>query len=238
MTGNFYDGKWKEWDDMIKYSPAPRHRRRMIIKMIKRYSRPGLSLHDIGCGNGVLLSEIKRKIHNLKLSGSDISSAVIGENRKKQGDIRFYAFDIGKEIDHPGQYDIITCSEVLEHVENMETALKNLNRLLKPQGVAILTVPGGKIYPIDEAVGHYRHFSDTSLFDGMFEVTARLQWGFPFFNLYKWAINLRPGKMLEKFNSHEYSGSKKFVSNFINLLFYLNLPLWGYQTVLVLKRKE
>lgn len=239
MNRDFYDKKWGEWDNMIKYSPAPRHRRRMILKMIRRHLPPrtGLSFHDIGCGNSVLLLEIKRKINHLQLSGSDVSTAVIENNKKKYTDITFYPFDIGKEIDHPPQYDMITCSEVLEHVENIDAALQNLDRFLKPEGILILTVPRGKIYPIDKLVGHYRHFLDMSLFDEMFEVKECIKWGFPFFNLYKWVINLYPEKTLKGFNSNKYGTSKKLIASFINFLFYLNLPAWGNQMVLVLKKR-
>jgi SAM-dependent methyltransferase len=42
----------------------------------------------------------------------------------------------------PGSIDFITCTDVLEHVEPpIEGAFDNMRRLLKPGGVAILTVP-------------------------------------------------------------------------------------------------
>ena len=42
----------------------------------------------------------------------------------------------------PGSVDFITCTDVLEHVEPpIERAFDNMRRLLKPGGVAILTVP-------------------------------------------------------------------------------------------------
>lgn len=178
-----------------------------------------------------------KKKFQLRLSGSDISTSVIENDRKQYDDIKFSSFDIGEEIFHSDRYDIITCCEVLEHVANAETVLRNLKKMLKPNGVAILTIPGGNIHPIDKLVGHYRHFSDSSLFDEIFEVKEFMKWGFPFFNLYKWAINLRPEKTLKEFNSSRYGLSKRLISNLINFLFFFNLPVWGNQIVVVLKQR-
>jgi len=43
------------------------------------------------------------------------------------------------------KFDIIICNHVLEHIENDELALKELFRVLRPNGTAILQVPYSKI---------------------------------------------------------------------------------------------
>jgi len=40
-----------------------------------------------------------------------------------------------------GSFDIITCIEVLEHVQNQDRALYQISRILKPNGVFVLSVP-------------------------------------------------------------------------------------------------
>jgi len=55
----------------------------------------------------------------------------------------------------PDSFDFITCSDVLEHVEPpVERTFDNMRRLLKPGGVAILTVPT----TLDPAT--HEHFHD------------------------------------------------------------------------------
>jgi len=56
--------------------------------------------------------------------------------------------------------DVIFCSEVLEHIEDYEKALKEMSRVLKKNGNLILTVPVYKKYWgfDDEFVEHYRRF--------------------------------------------------------------------------------
>lgn len=61
--------------------------------------------------------------------------------------------------------DIALCSEVLEHVKDYEKALKEISRVLKKGGGAIITVPIHMKYwkDDDEFVGHYRRFNPNEL---------------------------------------------------------------------------
>ena len=83
MTKNFskqfYDKAWQSWGDMIKYSPAPRHRRRMIIKLLDQVSFE--TILDVGCGSGVMLNLLQKK-YDVKISGIDISENITGEQNK------------------------------------------------------------------------------------------------------------------------------------------------------------
>lgn len=236
MKSSFYDVKLDQWDDMLIYSPAPRHRRRVVLKLLKKYAQENASLHDIGCGNGFFLREIKKKFNNLALSGSDISEITINRINKLFEDINFTVFNFGKKINGElDRYDIITCCEVIEHIENLKIAINNFKKILKPGGIVILTLPRGKIYPIDKMVGHYRHFDDILIFKNYFSVVKQIHWGFPFLNLYKWAINLFPEFMNETFCNAKYYRLKKILSNFLYYLFFFNLPFGGNQLVLILK---
>ncbi len=50
--------------------------------------------------------------------------------------------DLGKKLDIPDQYaDYILCQEGIEHLSDQLAALKELNRILKPGGILILTTP-------------------------------------------------------------------------------------------------
>ena len=66
-----------------------------------------------------------------------------------------------------GQYDFVICSEVLEHVPApVEQSFENLARLLRPGGVALITVP----YSLDEATRE--HFPDLGRW-GLAEIEGR-----------------------------------------------------------------
>ncbi len=59
----------------------------------------------------------------------------------------------------------IVCSEVLEHVPDYESGLKEIARVLKTKGAAIITVPIHQKYwkDDDDFVGHLRRFNPSTL---------------------------------------------------------------------------
>lgn len=112
---------------------------RRCIAMHKGYSG---SIVDIGCGQGLLLKEL-RKVANqdATFSGTDISAEmcrITKENNPdaiiKQGDAEDLPFD-------DNQFDIVFMTEVLEHLLDYPKALSEVKRVLKTDGVFIVTVP-------------------------------------------------------------------------------------------------
>ena len=60
-----------------------------------------------------------------------------------------------------GSVDSVVCVNVLEHIKDDLTGLRNIHTALEPGGRAIILVPQGQdIYgTLDEALGHYRRYS-------------------------------------------------------------------------------
>jgi glycosyltransferase involved in cell wall biosynthesis len=63
------------------------------------------------------------------------------------------------------QMDTIVCLNVLEHVEDDMTGLRNIHSILVQGGRAIILVPHGQevFGTLDEALGHFRRYSETEL---------------------------------------------------------------------------
>lgn len=78
----------------------------------------------------------------LEAEGYDLSDAAINYAAEKLPSIRFFSGDLDDLLgDREQHYDLIFSSEVIEHVFDVHTWLSNLNRLLKPSGMLILTTP-------------------------------------------------------------------------------------------------
>ncbi len=222
-----YDKGWGAWGDMIDFSPAPFHRRRLILKTAT--SLEFKSVLDVGCGNGALLREFERR-SLLKLVGIDLSELVIKENGKRVSNLRFHALDISKNaLDE--KFDLVICSEVLEHIDDLAGALANLCRMCRRY--LIITVPTGKVFPIDTKMGHVRHFSAAEIRDRLkphgLKVLLLKEWGFPFHTLYKYLINLRANASLDRFANAKYGRVEMLISRLLRLLFYLNIHMGGLQ---------
>ncbi|MBN2137994.1 MAG: class I SAM-dependent methyltransferase [Sedimentisphaerales bacterium] len=228
-----------KWDDVHKYSPAPRHRRRIIMKMIRNLDFADCL--DIGCAQPFFLQEVSKK-RRTRIAGCDISENVIQSNRKLFPDAEFFVADISKPLEHNAQYDLVSCSEVLEHVKDWQAAVSNIARLCRRW--LIITVPSGRVYPIDKHIGHIRHYQGEELLSelakaGFSPVKVR-KWGFPFHTMYKYAINAVLHDTLYKtFAEEDYGIVKKAISNILYVLFFCNdLFNHGSQFVALMEKRN
>lgn len=91
-------------------------------------------------------------------------------------------------------YDIVLCTEVLEHVPSPAAVLKELHRILKPSGQLFITVPQG--YGIHGEPYNYFYFTryglELVLREAGFEVKAIRERGGYFYYLYDRLANAIP----------------------------------------------
>ena len=103
----------------------------------------GLSVADAGVGPGIALKELLRGSHPAHIVGFDYSRAALETARQMLPSGRFEHRGI---YDEPyEQFDVVICTEVLEHLERPADALNLLVRMLRPGGCLLLTVPDGRI---------------------------------------------------------------------------------------------
>jgi len=234
--GEFYDEAWQKWNEMIRFSPAPRLRRTRIIGWLKRYSFA--SLLDVGCGNGEFLLQLHRSLPDVRLAGTDISGAVIEANRQALPNLEFSTLDLDFET-LPRRYDMVTCMEVIEHCGNHADAVRHLAEMTGR--CLFLTVPCGPLFEIDRRVGHTHHFGPAEISQLLQSAGLRVvrleQWGFPFFNLYKYAINFRPDAACAAFLSNKpYSIPQKILAVLTYAMFRISMPFGGYQLFVIAER--
>lgn len=205
---------------MICYSPALFHRRRTIVNISR-----GLDFEnvlDVGFGNGEMLAAFAQEF-TAKLIGVDLSEAGINMNRKKFSGATFERVDLEQEP-LGRAFDLVICSEVLEHCDDQAAAATNLRAMTS--GHLIASVPTGPVFPIDRAMGHHAHFTRESLYrlleDAGFEVRFVRRWGFSLYSLYKGAINMRSEQTMQSFAGCTYGSVQRFTGNLLRSLFYLN----------------
>jgi len=98
---------------------------------------------DIGCGYGYgswLLSKQARRV-----VGIDSSDEVIVEARKRyrNENLTFYVMD-ALDIDILGKFDLVTCFEVIEHLNNPLPLVDKIFFLLREGGRVIASTPNSK----------------------------------------------------------------------------------------------
>ena len=226
---SFYDAQWKEWNDMIQYSPAPRFRRTKIISWLKKL--PVGSLLDVGCGNGEFLLQVHKVIPKIQLTGADVAVELVTSNRLRMPEFRFNILNINEGI-LPERYDAVVCMEVIEHCADYQEVINRLAKMTNQW--LLLTVPCGPLFEIDRRVGHVKHFNTEEIRQALSRAGMRViklqRWGFPVFNLYKHVINLAPDMMCQSFlSSKTYSRRQKALASVLYAAFRLSMPWQGYQ---------
>jgi len=109
-------------------------------------------------------------------------------------------YKLFQNIDYESDsFDLISCNHVLEHVPNDYKALKELYRILKHSGIAIITVPGNwcieKIieYDYPDGNGHYRDYglNFISVLDNIFTAIECIDL-YKYNDIYHLALGLTP----------------------------------------------
>jgi ubiquinone/menaquinone biosynthesis C-methylase UbiE len=114
-------------------------RRRFALEMLEARVSPGSNILDIGCGAGQLAGELMQRGYSAW--GVDLSGAMVEYAREHYGPDRFRVGDI-EQIPFPDNtFDAVMCLGVMEYLEKDEPALREMWRVLKPGGRAVITTP-------------------------------------------------------------------------------------------------
>ena len=200
-----YNDLTQKWNDIHKYAPASRHRRSIMLNLIKKLDwKTGI---DAGCAQPYLIEELS-KFKDKQLYGCDIARPVIETNRKIFKRAKFEVVNLEKGR-YPGGkvFDLVICSEVIEHIDNYGKAIANLCKMSAKY--LLITVPSGKVFNIDGKVGHFRHFDiqtiEKEVEKNGFRAVFKRYWGFPFHTIYKNAINeIAPDAVYKNFAESSY----------------------------------
>ena len=118
---------------------------------------------EVGCGTGDFIQQI---IHteNLEITGSEVYLKGLVYAKKNLSNLNFIQFDVTQGTIGE-QFDIITAFDVIEHIDNDNAALANINQMLNKNGVLILSVPQHMFLwsKLDEMVKHKRRYSKQEL---------------------------------------------------------------------------
>ena len=257
-AGEFYDEMWERYGHLDAASPAAFHRRRLIVALCRRYAGTATRLLDAGCGRGELVQELRRAFPTAELCASDVSLASVRETQRLNPERRVFQMDLSRtDFDSVhaadlGRFELITCSEVVEHIPGDRQAVERVASLLAPGGTLVLTVPGGKMSRFDRLIGHQRHYSSSALLElalgAQLEPVELLAWGFPFQNLYRTAVRVASRFSMPSAAEPARAAHRRGIGSALGAgyalfgralkpLFYLNRNYWGEQMLLVARRR-
>jgi SAM-dependent methyltransferase len=100
---------------------------------------PSGALLDVGCGTGVVTAWMGERVGAARVVGVDFDPAA-----PPGSDIEVRGVNLDSSEPLPfddATFDVVTCLETLEHVHDTDHLVRELRRVLKPTGYAVVSVP-------------------------------------------------------------------------------------------------
>ena len=118
---------------------------RLAAEWIEQAGTKSFTILDAGCGDGInllgLLNAIRSRGWGARLHGLDYNPLRLERAKSLSGEVRLQRASLLELPFGDDAFDIILCSQVLEHISDDRSAMGELKRVLKPGGLLILAVP-------------------------------------------------------------------------------------------------
>lgn len=207
--------------------------------------KPG-KLIDIGAGNGMFLRFFNKK--GFEVAGMELSPELCEAMRKSplMKGISVFPGDISKKTGS-GEYDYVIASDVIEHINNEERALKNLYSFVKPGGLLIISVPAHQFLfgKRDKLWGHYRRYDKDKLITKIEKLRGGVEfvsyWNFAGYFAYFFYEKILGKPVKENFRyssslpSRIFRGFLDFVLRVETLIGYIP---WGLTLVAIVRKNK
>lgn len=114
-------------------------RQRIALEMVEGSVPRASRVLDAGCGPGEMAAGLMR--HGYEVWGLDIAEAMVRHARERCRSDRFRVGDIEHLPFRDNTFDAVVCLGVIEYLDMDELALREMWRVLKPGGSAVVSSP-------------------------------------------------------------------------------------------------
>lgn len=215
-----------------------------LLRFIDKYAKRKKKILDIGCGVGTIdlyLAKANKHVVGIDISQNGIKIAK--KNAQKFGlskSVRYVVANFPTEAPK-GKFDLIICSEILEHIKQDKLAVIKIRNLLNNNGLVITSSPSknaplyriGLLGNFDKMVGHLRRYtvgSYTRLFknSGLQVLETKKTEGILRNFLF---TNIIGGFLLRILNKRPFSTVVSFLDE-------LTIPIFGESNIYLVAQKK
>lgn len=139
------------------------NRRRLVLKFLDKQHLSEGRVLEVGCGGGLLSSLLTQAGGNVVASDILIDAIRFA---KIKGVIKGLTFDASQPWPFKKHsFQIIILLDVLEHIKDDVACLREARRVLRQNGMAVLTVPAHQFLfsDWDRVLGHHRRYTKSHL---------------------------------------------------------------------------
>lgn len=139
MSYNYEQSIWGSGVATKKWTDPANLRLRRALKALAGL-KSGAKILDVGCGAGVFIRSIKKEHNDWQCFGADISRTAISQAQKASDGVKYICFS-GRMPFNDNEFDAVMFSDVLEHVEDPDSFMKEVVRVLRPGGIFYAFIP-------------------------------------------------------------------------------------------------
>ncbi len=126
---------------------------------------PDALVMDIGCSSGYLLRDLRQRFPRAAVLGADYVRGPLEKLALSMADVPLLQFNLVECPLPDACLDVAILLNVLEHIEDDAAAAKQVCRILRPGGIAVVEVPAGPdLFDIyDRQLLHFRRYDSRGL---------------------------------------------------------------------------
>lgn len=141
MAGYKFDYETKVWGGE-KLRMRPIHfRASRLYYALQEIPNKKAKLLDVGCGVGDFPDAFSVYLPKMEIHAIDISKRAIDLAKKRNQKVHFKVANAEKLPYKDDTFDVVTCFDLIEHVEHPERVIQEIYRVLKPGGVFHTFIP-------------------------------------------------------------------------------------------------
>ena len=148
----------------VRFALTTTERGRAFAELVSPHCASPRRFLDVGCAYGGFMRALRRR--GAEVVGVEIDAALANLAALNIG-------DLGGDVRHGdilatpagalGEFDLIACNDVIEHVASAEALVRTIGKLLAPGGVAYFEIPNPDAIAHVTCDGHFQQFGLTLL---------------------------------------------------------------------------
>jgi SAM-dependent methyltransferase len=157
VSDRFYDDRYATGGYMTGFGDLFEACRLLTVRqqLAELDVRPRMVL-DHGCGTGRYFDTLRSAFPDAAITGCDVSAVAVERARELHADGAFLVMD-GEQIPvEDGSVDLLLSIEVLEHVADVDRAVREIGRVLRPGGVAVISTPCANRWSLEWVMNRLR----------------------------------------------------------------------------------